>query len=103
MAGQKIAAITGAGSGVGKAAALALSRGGFVVVLAGRRADKLEAVAKEAEGTSLVVPTDVSEPASIHALFAKIKNDFGRLDLLFNNAGVGARAMPLEEIPLGRW
>jgi NAD(P)-dependent dehydrogenase (short-subunit alcohol dehydrogenase family) len=103
MAGQKIAAITGAGSGVGKAAALALSRGGFVVVLAGRRADKLEAVAKEAEGTSLVVPTDVSEPASIHALFAKIKNDFGRLDLLFNNAGVGARAMPLEEIPLERW
>src|SRR5208337_4934844 len=98
MAAQKIALVTGAGSGVGKAAALALSRDGFTVVLAGRRADKLEAVAKEAEAASLVVPTDVKEPASIAALFAKAKEAFGRLDVLFNNAGVSMRGMPIEDI-----
>jgi NADP-dependent 3-hydroxy acid dehydrogenase YdfG len=103
MAAQKIALVTGAGSGVGKAAALVLSRDGFAVVLAGRRADRLEAVAKEAEGTTLVVATDVKEPASILALFAKTKEAFGRLDVLFNNAGVSMRGMPLEEIPLERW
>ena len=79
------------------------SHEGYTVVLAGRRADKLEAVAKEANGTTLVVPTDVREPASILALFAKIKEAFGRLDLLFNNAGVSMRGMPLEDIPLERW
>ncbi|MFY9895258.1 MAG: SDR family oxidoreductase [Xanthobacteraceae bacterium] len=103
MAAQKIAIVTGAGSGVGKAAALALSRDGHAVVLAGRRADRLEAVAKEASGTTLVVPTDVKDPASIRALFAKTKETFGRLDLLFNNAGVGMRSMPIEEVPLERW
>jgi NAD(P)-dependent dehydrogenase (short-subunit alcohol dehydrogenase family) len=103
MATQKIALVTGAGSGVGRSAALALSREGYTVVLAGRRADKLEAVAKEANGTTLVVPTDVREPASILALFAKTKEAFGRLDLLFNNAGVSMRGMPLEDIPLDRW
>jgi NADP-dependent 3-hydroxy acid dehydrogenase YdfG len=103
MAAQKIALVTGAGSGVGRAAALALSREGYAVVLAGRRLDKLEAVAKEANGTTLVVPTDVKEPASIRALFAKTKEAFGRLDLLFNNAGVAMRSMPIEEVPLERW
>ncbi len=103
MATQKIALVTGAGSGVGRSAALALSREGYTVVLAGRRADKLEAVAKEANGTTLVVATDVREPASILALFAKTKAAFGRLDLLFNNAGVSMRGMPLEDIPLDRW
>ena len=103
MAAQKIALVTGAGSGVGRSAALALSREGYTVVLAGRRADKLEAVAKEANGTTLVVATDVREPASILALFAKTKEAFGRLDLLFNNAGVSMRGMPLEDIPLDRW
>jgi NAD(P)-dependent dehydrogenase (short-subunit alcohol dehydrogenase family) len=103
MAGQKIAIVTGAGSGVGKAAALALSRDGFTVVLAGRRADRLHEVAKEAEEDTLVVPADVKEPASILALFAKTKETFGRLDLLFNNAGVGMRSMPIEDIPLERW
>jgi NAD(P)-dependent dehydrogenase (short-subunit alcohol dehydrogenase family) len=103
MAAQKIALVTGAGSGVGKAAALALARDGHAVVLAGRRADRLEAVAKEASGTTLVVPTDVKDPASIRALFAKTKEAFGRLDLLFNNAGVGMRSMPIEEVPLERW
>jgi len=103
MAAQKIALVTGAGSGVGRSAALALSREGYAVVLAGRRADKLEEVAKASAGTTLVVPTDVREPASIIALFAKTKETFGRLDLLFNNAGVSMRGMPLEEIPLDRW
>jgi NAD(P)-dependent dehydrogenase (short-subunit alcohol dehydrogenase family) len=103
MAAQKIALVTGAGSGVGKAAALALAKDGFAVVLAGRRADKLHEVAKELDGENLVVPTDVREPASITALFAKTKEAFGRLDLLFNNAGVSVRGMPLEDIPLERW
>jgi NAD(P)-dependent dehydrogenase (short-subunit alcohol dehydrogenase family) len=103
MAAQRIAVVTGAGSGVGKAAASALSRDGFTIVLAGRRADKLHEVAKELDGTSLVVPTDVREPASITALFAKVKEAYGRLDLLFNNAGVSTRGMPIEEIPLERW
>jgi NAD(P)-dependent dehydrogenase (short-subunit alcohol dehydrogenase family) len=103
MAAQKIAVVTGAGSGVGKAAAVALSRDGFSIVLAGRRADKLHEVAGEIDGASLVVPTDVREPASIAALFAKVKEIYGRLDLLFNNAGVSTRGMPIEEIPLERW
>jgi NAD(P)-dependent dehydrogenase (short-subunit alcohol dehydrogenase family) len=103
MAAQKIALVTGAGSGVGRSAALALAREGYAVALAGRRADKLGAVAKEANGTTLVVPTDVREPAAILALFAKVKEAFGRLDLLFNNAGVSMRGMPLEDIPLERW
>ena len=103
MAAQKIAVVTGAGSGVGKAAAVALSRDGFSIVLAGRRADKLHEVAGEIDGASLVVPTDVREPASIAALFAKVKETYGRLDLLFNNAGVSTRGMPIEEIPLERW
>jgi NAD(P)-dependent dehydrogenase (short-subunit alcohol dehydrogenase family) len=103
MAAQKFALVTGAGSGVGKAAALALAKDGFAVVLAGRRADKLHEVAKELDGENLIVPTDVREPASIAALFVKTKEAFGRLDLLFNNAGVSVRGMPLEDIPLERW
>ena len=103
MPAQKIALVTGAGSGVGRAAALALAREGYTVVLAGRKAENLQAVAKEAAGKTLVVPTDVREAASIKALFAKTKDTFGRLDLLFNNAGVSMRGMPLEEIPLERW
>jgi NAD(P)-dependent dehydrogenase (short-subunit alcohol dehydrogenase family) len=103
MAAQKIAVVTGAGSGIGKAAAIALSRDGFTIVLAGRRADKLHEVAGELDGASLVVATDVSEPKSITALFAKVKETYGRLDLLFNNAGISARGMPIEEIPLVSW
>jgi NAD(P)-dependent dehydrogenase (short-subunit alcohol dehydrogenase family) len=104
MSGQKIAIVTGAGTGVGRAAALALLNAGFAVVLAGRRKEMLEAVAKEATGgKSLVAPTDVADPASVKALFAKTKETFGRLDVLFNNAGIGAPAMPLEDLPLERW
>jgi NAD(P)-dependent dehydrogenase (short-subunit alcohol dehydrogenase family) len=103
MPAQKIALVTGAGSGVGRAAALALAREGYTVVLAGRKAENLQTVAKEAASETLVVPTDVREPASIKTLFAKTKDAFGRLDLLFNNAGVSMRGMPLEDIPLDRW
>jgi NAD(P)-dependent dehydrogenase (short-subunit alcohol dehydrogenase family) len=103
MPAKKIALVTGAGSGVGRAAALALAREGYTVVLAGRKAENLQTVAKEAAGETLAVPTDVREPASIQALFAKTKDAFGRLDLLFNNAGVSMRGMPLEDIPLERW
>jgi NAD(P)-dependent dehydrogenase (short-subunit alcohol dehydrogenase family) len=103
---QKIAIVTGAGTGVGRAAALALMKAGYVVALAGRRADKLQEVAAEGaatQGRSLAVETDIADPASIKALFAKVKEAHGRLDLLFNNAGIGAPAMPIEDLPLERW
>jgi NAD(P)-dependent dehydrogenase (short-subunit alcohol dehydrogenase family) len=103
---EKIAIVTGAGTGVGRAAALALMKAGYVVALAGRRADKLKEVAAEGaatQGRSLPVETDIADPASIKALFAKVKEAHGRLDLLFNNAGIGAPAMPLEDLPLERW
>jgi NAD(P)-dependent dehydrogenase (short-subunit alcohol dehydrogenase family) len=103
MAAQRIALVTGAGTGVGRAVTLALAREGYAVVLAGRRKEKLEEVAREANATTLVVPTDVADPASIKALFAKTKERFGRLDLLFNNAGVGAPAMPIEDLPFDKW
>jgi NAD(P)-dependent dehydrogenase (short-subunit alcohol dehydrogenase family) len=101
----KVAIVTGAGSGIGKASALALLREGFAVALAGRRKDMLEAVAREAKpgARTLVVPTDVADPASIRALFAKTQEAFGRLDLLFNNAGIGAPAVPLEDLPFEQW
>src|SRR5262245_37237292 len=100
-ASQKVALITGAGTGIGKAVALALMKDGYAAVLAGRRKDKLEEVAAEGKPTgskSLVVPCDVSDPEQIKALFAKTKEAFGRLDLLFNNAGLGAPAVPLEDL-----
>ncbi len=103
MALQKVALVTGAGTGIGKAVALALMQEGYAAVLAGRRQDKLEETAREGKSTgakSLVVPTDVSDPDSIRALFAKTKETFGRLDVLFNNAGIGAPAVPLEDLPL---
>jgi NAD(P)-dependent dehydrogenase (short-subunit alcohol dehydrogenase family) len=101
---QRIAVITGAGTGIGKAVALALMREGYAAVLAGRRKDKLEETATEGgNAKSLVVPTDVSDPASIKALFEATKKTYGRLDVLFNNAGVGAPAMPIEEIPFDKW
>lgn len=103
---QKIAVVTGAGSGIGRAAALALAREGWTVVLAGRRADALAAVAAEAAqfgGETLAAPTDVTDPTSVRALFARIEATFGRLDLLFNNAGVGAPAIPLEELTFEQW
>ena len=103
---EKIAVVTGAGTGVGRAATLALMREGYTVVLAGRRKDMLEQVAKEGvqtPGAALAVPTDVGDPASIKALFAKIKETYGRLDLLFNNAGIGTPATSIEDMPLDKW
>src|ERR1051326_803411 len=89
----KVALITGGGSGIGKASALALAREGFAVVVAGRRPEPLQAVVSEIEGVqgrALGAPADVSDPASVEALFAATKAKFGRLDVLFNNAGFGA-------------
>ena len=103
---QKVALVTGAGTGIGKAVALALMKEGYAAVLAGRRKDKLEETANEGKSTgakALVVATDVSDPASIKALFAKAKDTFGRLDVLFNNAGIGAPAVPLEDLPYETW
>ncbi len=103
---SKIAIITGAGSGIGKASALALLRAGYAVVLAGRRAEALQA-AVDAAGDlgahTLVVPTDVTDPNSVRALFAKTMATYGRLDVLFNNAGVGAPALPLEDLTYEQW
>ena len=102
----KIALVTGAGSGIGKAVALALLQDGYTTVLAGRRREPLEATAQDGEkkgGRALVVPADVSDPVSVEKLFAAIKDRFGRLDLLFNNAGVNAPAVPIEELPVAKW
>jgi NAD(P)-dependent dehydrogenase (short-subunit alcohol dehydrogenase family) len=103
---ERIAIVTGAGTGIGKHVALALLREGYAVALAGRRPEPLEATAREGKSSSsrtLVVPTDVSDPAAVKALFDKTKEAFGRLDLLFNNAGIGAPAVPLEDLPYERW
>jgi NAD(P)-dependent dehydrogenase (short-subunit alcohol dehydrogenase family) len=102
----RIAVITGAGSGIGKASALALMRNGWSVVLAGRRKELLEGVAREGQSTgarTLVVPTDVADASSISNLFARTRETFGRLDLLFNNAGIGAPAVPMEDLPFEKW
>jgi NAD(P)-dependent dehydrogenase (short-subunit alcohol dehydrogenase family) len=102
----KVAIVTGAGTGIGKQAALALLHEGYSVVLAGRRREPLEATALEGASTDsqrLVVPTDVGDPISVKALFAQTKEAFGRLDLLFNNAGVGAPGIPLEDLTYEQW
>ena len=99
----KVAVVTGAGSGIGRAVALALVKEGYAVALAGRRKDALEKTAAMGGAKSLVVPTDVGDPASVKALFAKTKDAFGRLDLLFNNAGTGAPAVPMEDLTYDQW
>jgi NAD(P)-dependent dehydrogenase (short-subunit alcohol dehydrogenase family) len=102
----KIAVVTGAGSGIGRCVALALAQNGYSVVLAGRRKERLEATAAEAKrmnSPALAVPTDVRDPVSVRALFEKTKEVFGRLDLLFNNAGIGDPAVPLEELTYEHW
>jgi len=102
----RIALVTGAGSGIGRAVSLALQSAGYSVVLAGRRADALERTAASASvpgGRMLAVPTDVTHPDSVKALFAKTREAFGRLDVLFNNAGTNAPAIPLEDLPYERW
>jgi NAD(P)-dependent dehydrogenase (short-subunit alcohol dehydrogenase family) len=103
---EKIAIVTGAGSGIGKHSALALIREGYAVTLAGRRMELLEAVVAEGRGlggSALAVQCDVRDPESVKNLFARTRDTFGRLDLLFNNAGIGAAAVPLEDLNLERW
>jgi NAD(P)-dependent dehydrogenase (short-subunit alcohol dehydrogenase family) len=100
----KVAVVTGGGSGIGRAVALALDGAGYSVAIAGRRAAELEkTVALGGGGDMLAAPTDVSKPEDVRALFARVKNEFGRLDLLFNNAGMGAPNVPLEDLTLEQW
>jgi NAD(P)-dependent dehydrogenase (short-subunit alcohol dehydrogenase family) len=101
----KVALVTGASAGIGKASALALIAAGWNVVLTARRGEQLEAAVKSsaAPERGLAVASDVGDPESVKALFAKAKAKFGRLDLLFNNAGMGAPAMPFEELPFEKW
>jgi NAD(P)-dependent dehydrogenase (short-subunit alcohol dehydrogenase family) len=103
---NKVAVVTGAGTGIGKAVAIALLRDGYSVVLAGRRRGPLEQAVAEAGppgAHALAVPTDVSDRESVRALFARTKEAFGRLDLLFNNAGINAPGVPFEELPYEQW
>ena len=102
----KIAVITGAGSGIGRASAHVLLEAGWNVVLAGRRHDMLEetaALAGMMPPRTLAVPTDIRDPAQIDALFAAVKNTYGRIDLLFNNAGISTRGIPFEELTYEQW
>jgi NAD(P)-dependent dehydrogenase (short-subunit alcohol dehydrogenase family) len=105
MASNRIALVTGAGSGIGRAVALALHGAGFSLALAGRRPELLEETAKSGNGPGrmLAVPTDISRPEAVRDLFARIRETFGRLDLLFNNAGTGTPAVPMEELTYEQW
>ncbi len=103
---KKIALITGAGSGIGRASALALQGAGYDVVLTGRREEELQRTAEmgiPGGGTLLPFPADISQPNAVTALFDKIKQTFGRLDVLFNNAGMGAPAIPMDELTFEQW
>jgi NAD(P)-dependent dehydrogenase (short-subunit alcohol dehydrogenase family) len=103
---NKVALVTGAGSGIGRAVSLALQNAGYSVVLAGRRAEELEktAAAGSAGGGALLpVPADISRPDAVKSLFEKTRTAFGRLDLLFNNAGMGAPAIPMEDLTWEQW
>ena len=104
---DRVAVVTGAGSGVGRASAVALARDGFSMVLAGRRLELLEELVHELGGEPdqrhVAVQTDVTDPESVAALFDLVEQRFGRIDLLFNNAGIGGPAVPLEELSLDRW
>jgi len=102
----KVALVTGAGSGIGRAVALQLLADGFAVVLAGRRPEPLQALVEQAHAAgrqALAVPTDVRDPASVDALFTAIEETFGRLDVSFNNAGIGAPAVPMDELSVEQW
>ena len=104
---MKVALVTGAGTGVGRASAIALARDGFSIVLSGRRLEMLDEVAdhltEQFGGTHLVVQADVADPGSVEALFGVVEQEYGRLDLLFNNAGTGAPAVPIDEITFEQW
>ena len=103
---EKIAVVTGGGTGIGRAVALALAGDGWSVAVAGRRREPLEATAEAGRATGarmLAVPADVGDPGSVDALFAAVREEFDRLDLLFNNAGTGAPAVPLEDLTYAQW
>jgi NAD(P)-dependent dehydrogenase (short-subunit alcohol dehydrogenase family) len=103
---ERVALVTGAGSGIGRAVALAFLKNNYRVALAGRRAEALAATVKLAEENgrnAIAVPTDVGDPASVHALFTRTKETFGRLDVLFNNAGGGAPPVPFEDLSFSQW
>jgi NAD(P)-dependent dehydrogenase (short-subunit alcohol dehydrogenase family) len=103
---EKAAVVTGGGTGIGRAVALALAREGYSVVVAGRRRERLEAAVAEGSGSGgrmLAVTADVGDPASVRSLFAQTREAFGRLDLLFNNAGRGAPPVPLEDLTYDQW
>ncbi len=103
---RKVAIVTGAGTGIGKAVAVAMLKAGYRVALAGRRSEPLEKAVAEAAapgGDALAVPTDVGNPESVRALFARTRQAFGRLDVLFNNAGVGAPPVNLEDLTFEQW
>src|SRR5687768_4635864 len=102
----KIALVTGAGSGIGRATTLALLKEGYTVVLAGRKLEALQQTIASAGPNSsraFAFPTDVSDPSAISALFQRIKDSFGRLDLLFNNAGTNVPAIPIEDLSFEQW
>jgi NAD(P)-dependent dehydrogenase (short-subunit alcohol dehydrogenase family) len=99
----KIALVTGAGSGIGRASAIALAGAGFTVVLAGRRIEPLEDAAAAAGNGAVAIAADVRDPASVAALFDEVESRFGRLDLLFNNAGISAKPVPLEDLEPADW
>ncbi len=106
MDGEKFALVTGAGAGIGKASALALARAGWTVALAGRRKEKLVEVAREIGHIgrrAIAAPCDVGDPDAVKAMFETIEQGFGRLDLLFNNAGQGAPAVPIDELSYAQW
>lgn len=103
---DKVALVTGAGTGIGRAVALGLLGAGYQVAIAGRRADPLTETAElagENAGNALVLPTDVSDPGAVDALFRRLRTDGGRLDVVFNNAGFFPRSLPIEDIPYGEW
>jgi NAD(P)-dependent dehydrogenase (short-subunit alcohol dehydrogenase family) len=103
---QRIALVTGAGTGIGRGVSLALARARYSVVLAGRRREPLEETAAQASAggaTTLVVPTDIRDRDAVRAMFARVRDTFGRLDLLFNNAGIAVRGAPIEELTLDEW
>src|SRR3954466_2270414 len=105
MAHKRVALVTGAGTGIGKSAALALLKDGYHVALVGRRADLLEKTAAEsgAKERAMACQGDITRPENVNALFAKVKDQWGRLDVLFNNAGMGAPAVPMEDLPVETW
>jgi NAD(P)-dependent dehydrogenase (short-subunit alcohol dehydrogenase family) len=105
MAQKRVALVTGAGTGIGKAAALALLKDGYHVALVGRRGELLEKTAADAgaEDRAMVLPADITKPENVRAIFAKVKDAWGRLDVLFNNAGMGLPAVPMEELTVDQW